>query len=53
MPVAINPMAFASPNAQSPGRCTVLVNISPLSGDSDLTNDASTLLIDVLDKNDY
>jgi hypothetical protein len=51
--VTASSAAFSTPNPKSPQRCTVLLTATGPGGDSDSTNDATVLVIEVVDKNDF
>jgi hypothetical protein len=52
--VTIDAAQFASPNAKSPARCIAQITAAgPTTPDADATNNATDLVIDVIDKNDF
>jgi len=50
--VTIDPMAFTTKNAKSPARCIALLSAAGPSGDTDVSNNTTKLVIDVLDRHD-
>lgn len=50
--LTVNAADFLSPNRQSLGRCTALLTVSGVNGDTDGSNDATRLPINVFDRND-
>ena len=53
LPITINTGGFLSANKRSPARCTALITASGPAGDTDATNNTTTLVIDVLDANSF
>ncbi|MFI5364445.1 MAG: choice-of-anchor V domain-containing protein [Candidatus Binatia bacterium] len=54
LPLTIDSAAFTTASAKSPARCTaVLTATGPADPDADPTNNTATLVIDVLDMNDF
>jgi len=54
VPITINALAFTTPNAKSPGRCTALVRAAgPTDPDRDPSNNTTRLVIDVVDKHGF
>ncbi len=54
--IAVASHALRAPSAKSPGRCTALLNTStdvPANVEPDGSNNASRLIVDVVDKNQY
>lgn len=54
LPLTIDSAAFTTASAKSPARCTaVLTATGPADPDADPTNNTATLVIDVIDMNDF
>jgi len=51
--VAVAGAAFTTRSLRSPARCTAVVTASGPSGDTDPSNNAAVLVIDVIDRNDF
>lgn len=45
--------AYFSPTPKSPHRCTVPLTATGPGGDTDASNNTTTLQVDVIDKNDF
>jgi hypothetical protein len=52
LPITVSDAGFTTPNPKSPTRCTVRITAVGPGGDTDPTNNATTLTVDVIDKND-
>lgn len=53
LPLTINPAAFQSGGAKSPARCIASVTIRSPGGDAETRNNKASVVIDVIDKNDF
>ena len=53
LPLTINTAAFSTPNGKAPARCTATITASGPAGDTDGSNNATKLVIDVTDQNDF
>lgn len=47
------PAGFYSPNRQSPARCTMWITAAAVDGETNLTNNVTPLVIDVVDHGDF
>ena len=53
LPVTVHSASVLTTNKKSPTRCIATVTVAGPGGDTDATNNTSTLVIDVYDKNDF
>ncbi|MBI1818527.1 MAG: hypothetical protein HYR72_26380 [Deltaproteobacteria bacterium] len=53
LPLTITASGFATANAKSPARCTATLTATGPGGDTDASNNNTTLVIDVIDRNDF
>jgi hypothetical protein len=53
VPITVAAVDFSTPGKKVPSRCTAIITASGPGGDTDATNNAAALVIDVVDKNDF
>jgi PKD repeat protein len=53
VPLLIDASAFLTPNSHAPARCTVELAVTGPGGDTNGSNDATRIVVDVIDGNDY